>query len=195
MKKVFFGFLVLNIMPLFAVSYAQINQQVSFYYGNLGSELARNEKLSGGASFESKPVNVFGFNYGITVCKNLRLDLGLNQSSVDVVIGPEFMGMPVTARTENLKLVSIPILLHLTFVEYLFVNGGFLLDFQKSSNSFDSQSGLGLSLGMGATYKIQQFSIFVNPVFRKHAVIPSNPERFQQRLYELGILFGMGYSF
>lgn len=190
--KIFF---FLSLFSSFTKNFAQTNQQISVVYGFLGNELVRDEQLTGGPGFEAQSSSEFGFKYALFVHKKLRLELGLNQINMDVKINPEFMGTPVTARTEKLKMISIPVLIQYDFLNYLFVNGGLLFDFQKKNNSFDSQSGIGMSLGFGAAYKFKQFSIFVNPIYKRHAIVPFNPERFQQRLNQLGIVAGVGYAF
>jgi len=76
---------------------------------------------------------------------------------------------------------------------YFFVNGGPIVDFQTTENSINSQSGIGYSLGLGGKYELNKFSLFINPNFKRHAVIPFEKEMYQQKITEIGIQAGLGF--
>lgn len=136
--------------------------------------------------------------YSREIVDDFYIESGLNYAKVDVEIKPPFMGMPIISRNEELKLLSIPLFAKYVFWHYAFINGGPLVDFQLSdSPTINSQSGIGCSLGFGGEYDFKHFLIYVNPDFKRHDVIPFEKysHRFQDRLTEFGIQFGIGYTF
>ncbi|MFA5655467.1 MAG: hypothetical protein WDA37_01840, partial [Dysgonamonadaceae bacterium] len=97
----------------------------------------------------------------------------------------------------DLSLINIPITVRVNFANYLFVNGGLLLDFEtSSSNNIDKQSGVGAVIGVGAQYEFNNsLGLFINPYAKLHALLPFPAETYPQRLLEWGVRVGVTYSF
>ncbi|WP_200976319.1 hypothetical protein [Echinicola sp. 20G] len=168
------------------------------YIGTSDAKLLRTGSEDGAGSYESSNFVEFGIKYLRGVSNQLYLETGLNYSSSDVKITPVFVGenSPLSSYKE-LKLVSVPINAHYEFWKYLFVNGGPLLDFEITDNTnwIDSQSGIGYILGFGGKYRFNKLSLFVNPNFKRHAVVPFKRENNHQKLTEVGVQFGLGFEF
>jgi len=92
----------------------------------------------------------------------------------------------------EIHMISVPALAKITFLKYLYGEAGLVFDHQtnyKTDGVVDSQSGVGVEVGVGGQYKIGPVSVFVNPYYTNH--------RFNGRnnLEETGIKFGLGYNF
>jgi len=188
--------LITLIVTLISIQcYSQHSNEFRIYYGFVDSKLLRNANLDGGASYENGNSYEFGFKYLRKISGKLFLESGINYMSTQVKITTALIGLPFSSRTEELKMISIPIYANYTFGNYFFVNGGAILDFQNSKKSFDTQSGIGYSIGVGGKYDFDKFSIFVNPNYKRHSLIPFEKENNHQKLTEFGIQVGLGYSF
>jgi len=188
--------LITLIVTLISIQcYSQNSNEFRIYYGFVDSKLLRNSDLDGGAGYENGNSYEFGFKYLRKISGKLFLESGINYLSTQVKITTALTGLPFSSRTEELKIISIPIYANYTFGNYFFVNGGPILDFQNSQKSFDSQSGIGYSIGVGGKYDLDRFSIFVNPNYKRHSLIPFEKENNHQKLTEFGVQVGLGYGF
>lgn len=189
---------LLLIAILFTISsgdiFAQKNNELNIYYGSSTANLYR-KPMDGGADYQVQKFNEIGIKYLRLVSENMHIVIGVNYSESDIKITPEYMGLPVVSRIEKTKIFSIPIYANYDFWKYMFINGGVILDFQTTDNSFDSQSGIGFSMGFGGKYSFNNFVIFVTPNYKIHSIIPFNKESHHQKLTEFGIQFGIGYQF
>lgn len=176
-------------------SFSQENNEILIYYGMSDAKLLRTDDLTGAGSEEVENLTELGFRYRRKINDRLAIETGVNYATADLKITPHYMGEPVQTRAEEFELISIPIYANYTLWKYFFINGGPMVDFQLSETSADSQSGIGYGLGFGGKYNFKNFSIFLNPNFKRHAVIPFEKEQFHQKLTEFGIQFGLGYSF
>lgn len=188
------------LLPLFFVffslsAFAQTQNEVRVYYGFTNSDLLRSDDLDGAGSYEIDSSYEFGFRYLLEVTDNLALETGLNYWRGDVLITSAPMPEQTT-RSEELQTTSIPIFANYTFLDYFFVNGGPVMDFQGSeSESIDPQSGIGVGFGLGAQYALNNFNFYINPNFRRYGVIPFEEKNFHQKLTTFGVQFGVGYKF
>lgn len=175
--------------------YSQNANEISIYYGISDSKLLRNEEIVGAGYHETSKLNEFGVKYLRHIKNNFSIELGMNILKADLAIhsAPTFPLIPV--RYEKLEMISIPIAANYTLWRYLFVNAGPVLDFQTSENSIDSQSGIGYSIGFGGKYHFNNFLIYVNPNYKRHAVVPFEKEIYPEKLTEFGIQFGLGLKF
>ncbi|MFV0267338.1 MAG: outer membrane beta-barrel protein [Draconibacterium sp.] len=190
-------YLLILITMLFisAQAFSQNANELKVYYGIADSELLRKESLDGAAGYDNDNTYEFGIKYLNKLTKHFGIETGINYLHSRVEITPAFTGTPVNSHFENLNLLSVPILANYSFGKYFFVNGGPLIDFQLSDASFDSQSGIGYSLGIGGKYHFDRFLIFLNPNFKRHAIIPFTKEDYQQKLTEWNLQLGIGYTF
>ena len=187
-------FLALVILIITIQCYSQNSNEFRIYYGFSESELLRNQDLDGTGSTNLNNFSEFGVRYLRQIKNNFSIELGLNYLNVEESITSAPADFPIT-RFENIEIISIPIYANYTFWKYLFVNGGPIIDFQISDNSSDSQAGIGYSLGFGGKYDFDNFLIFINPNYKRHAVMPFEKENYYQKLTELGIQIGLGYKF
>lgn len=176
-------------------SFSQNNNELRFYYGVSDSKLLRNDDLTGAGRHDVENFSEIGLRYLGRINNNLAIETGVNYTIADLKITPHFMGEPVQTRAEKFELISIPVYANYTLWNFFFINGGPLVDFQRTENTTDSQSGIGYSLGIGGKYNFDSFIIFLNPNFKRHAVIPFEKENYHQKLTEFGIQFGLGYAF
>jgi len=176
-------------------SYSQNSNEFRIYYGFSDSELIRDVSLVGAGSQYAENSKEFGIKYLKQLKNNLSIELGINFLKSDLILNgaPMIPAFPTTY--EKLEMISIPIYANYTLWKYLFVNGGPILDFQTSENSIDSQSGIGYSIGFGGKYNFNNFLIYINPNYKRHAVLPFEKENYHQRLTEFGLQFGLGYKF
>ena len=188
-------FLTLLISIITIQSYSQNSNEFRIYYGFSDTELKRDADLDGGGSQYAENSKEFGIKYLRQLKNNLSIEFCVNFLKSDLILNGAPMIPQIPTRYEKLEMISIPIYANYTLWKYLFVNAGPILDLQTSENSIDSQSGIGYSIGFGGKYDFNNFLIYVNPNFKRHAVIPFEKENYQQRLTELGIQFGIGYKF
>jgi len=187
--------LICSLLILSLDSFGQTQNELRIYYGASSSEFLRNEILVGSGSSEIKDLSEFGIKYLKHLNENFALETGVNYHNATISIKPAFTGETREVRDENFELISVPIMVNYTLWKYFFVNGGALIDFQITQNSTDSQDGIGYAFGIGGQYDIQDFTIFINPNFKKHALIPFEKSNNHQKLTELGIQIGLGYKF
>ena len=191
-------FFIIIIVFLSLKINAQKNR-IGFFYGLAGNELIRSTSLDGGASYDGKGSDIFGINYQRILNKDLYLETGLEYSKNKIGITPPFYpGIDLTPRQEDIVLITIPVYVKFTFFKYFFVNGGTLIDFEIDRTEYqstDDQSGIGFGGGIGGQYTFRNFTFYINPLFRYHAVIPFQKENYQQHLTEAGIKFGLDYNF
>ncbi len=187
--------LALIIILISLECYSQQSNELRTYFGIMDSKLLRNESLDGGASYDNENTYELGVKYLRKLTSKLSLETGINYLSTKVKITPSFTGTTVNSRQEDLKLISIPIYANYSFGKYFFLNGGPILDFQNSTESFDTQSGIGYGIGLGGKYDFDKFLIYLNPNFKRHSVIPFEKENHHQKLTEFGIQLGVGYKF
>lgn len=188
------------LFPLFLTffsfsAFSQTQNEVRLYYGFTNSDLLRSERIDGATSTDIENSYEFGFRYLLEVTDNLALETGLNYWRGDVVITTAPMPERTT-RSEKLQTTSIPIFANYSFLDYFFVNGGPVMDFQGSeSESVDPQAGIGVGFGIGVKYEFNKFNIYVNPNFRRYAVIPFEEKNYHQKLTTFGVQLGIGYKF
>lgn len=193
MKKITF---ISIIAFLFAIqTYSQKSNEISVYYGLTDNEFLRNEDVLDGGGTENEKIFDIGIKYLTKISNKLYLETGINYLSTSVKITNSSSSPHPSSRLEDFKLFSIPVYANYTFKKHFFINGGPIIDFQGERKTVDSQSGIGYSIGFGWKYYINNYSIFINPNFKRHAVIPFEKERFHLRLTEFGLQIGAGYTF
>lgn len=192
MKKTLLPLIIL----FFSLSaFSQTQNEVRLYYGITDSKLIRSEEIAGGGSSDIENSYDFGFRYLLAVTDNLSLETGLNYWRGDVLVTSAPMPERTT-RSEELQTTSIPIFANYTFLDYFFVNGGPVMDFQGSeSEGIDPQAGIGIGFGLGAQYTYNNFNFYINPNIRRYAVIPFEEKDFHQKLTTFGVQLGIGYKF
>ncbi|WP_108821741.1 outer membrane beta-barrel protein [Dysgonomonas sp. Marseille-P4361] len=153
----------------------------------------------GDASIDGKGFYTLGASYTFILSKRIELQSGLEFSRSKIRITPPYMGEKYnhSSWNENIKLLTIPLTTNINLGKYIFLNAGFLLDFEVSkNNSVNKQSGLGTVLGIGGKYDFDSgLSIFVNPYHKMHVWIPFPLSSYHQRFSEYGLKIGANYRF
>lgn len=203
--KVGFTFIFLFLFCLSASISAQNNSEdkknkISVYSTFLGgNDVFQFEDVDGGGSYDSRSIFNIGGSYTYRLSRMLGLEAGLEYSKLNYKYTPEFFGepIPITRKGGNIGLFSVPVALNVYFGKYIFVNTGAIFDFQIKDNDYvDKQTGVGAILGIGAKYDFDSgFSVFVNPYYKMHALIPFSSEKYHQRVGEYGLKIGASYSF
>ncbi len=179
---------------------AQNANRISFFYGFATNDLIISQDLDGGPSYDGKGSDIFGFSYQRLLNKNLSLETGIEYSKSKIEITPNFYhGIDITPHDLTIEMFTIPIYANFTFLKYFYANAGFLIDFETNRDypKTKDQSGIGFGAGIGAQYTFQNFTLYLNPMIRYHAVLPlpNADEYHYQHLVETGIKFGLGYNF
>lgn len=159
-------------------------------------DVIRFQNLDGAASFSGNKFFTLGICYLHPLNKSLFLETGIEYSNYSIFVNPNLPpDMDAKSYKNNFSILNIPITMRAVFLKYLFFNGGLMIDIDASTESaIDSQTGIGGLLGIGANYDFAfGASIFVNPYFKAHSLIPFTGEKYPQRVLESGIKIGVTY--
>ncbi len=173
---------------------AQKKNEVRLFGGFVGSDVLGIAEDGGGSSNNDNTFE-FGIKYLRNITDDLCIETGYSLFKTETKL--EYSdGKVEKIKYEDVKVIQIPLLANYTFNKYFFLNGGFIITFDKSNGSQKSQSGIGYNLGFGAKYAIKNFVFYINPNLKRCAsFISFENERYDNKLTELGIEFGIGYRF
>jgi hypothetical protein len=178
-----------------AASFSQTKNNISFYYG-----FASDFKTHNLTGDWQNPRNSYAIDlsYSHILYKSFSIETGLEYSKHTIETG--FDAEPDRPfEYSDLHLLCIPIYLMYTFLKYFFLNSGISLDYdfnRAKTYPMDDQSGIGLGIGIGGEFRVNNINFTVNPLLKCHSVIPFNKNNYtQQNLVESGIKFGIGYNF
>ncbi len=187
--------LIIILLFLFGVSiYSQkVNKKTSVgvFYSVSGASL-ENLEQSSSLSFSVKNCSGVGVNVVHNLGRKVLLESGLEYTLLDL---KQIQTLPADTVQTNLSLLEIPILGRFYFSQNIFVNGGLLFDFDMNSTSvIASQTGLGLTVGLGAVYNFNSvFSIYANPYVKAHTLLSFNSFEQKENFVEYGIRLGVAY--
>ena len=193
--------LVLLFSILSIQAFSQSKNRITLQSGFASNALFTSPGLVGGGSHQGKGASGFGITYSRNLNKSFALETGLEYSSNRIETTSTFHpGFERQVTNSKIQMLSVPVYGNLTFLKYLFVNGGLLFSMEtkisgQEFRGIDSQSGLGYGLALGGKYSVNKMTVLVNPFFQKHAVLAYKRNNSQERLGELGLKFGVGYSF
>jgi len=178
---------------------AQNSNRISFFYAFSSNDLLRNEGLDGAPSYDGRGSDIFGFSYQRFLNEILSLETGIEYSKNKIEITPNFYpDIDMTPNKVTIEMFTIPIYTNFNFLKYFYANAGLLIDFEVNRDEYpktDEQSGVGFGGGIGVQYTLQNFTLYINPMIRYHAVIAFQKENYQQHITEAGVKFGIGYNF
>jgi hypothetical protein len=172
-------------------AFSQTKNNISLVYG-AASNIVDIHGAIGDFGYSPESGTNFGLSYTHYLSKHFSLETGLLYSKADVLLstiqGPrgEFF------YNGDVKMISIPVYAKFTFLKYVFLQGGILLDHQTNysrNGVINDESGVGLEMGIGGKYSFGPVSVFVNPFLAKHGTPGSN------NLLEAGAKFGLGFDF
>lgn len=188
----------LIISGFLAPACAQSRRSIGFHYSfPAGSTLFTLLKVEGGGSYEGRYMYNFGASYIHGMNRVLDLETGLDYSSHYILLHPAFTGEPRRNSFEKrVKLLTVPLLLRVNLGNYIYLNGGPVLDIDISKpRQTASQTGIGAALGAGFRYAFKSgLSVFVNPNARLHATYAFFSGPADYMLVEGGVKLGVAYA-
>ncbi|WP_375579876.1 hypothetical protein ABWH96_02005 [Marivirga tractuosa] len=195
MKKLFFLLAILSLSSHF--TYSQ-NHSFGLSYSHIYSGGANDyAELAGASSYHIKNGAQYNLNYKYQLSKNLNLISGLQFQQ----IGMQSQNGSTTGELQTWDFqvdnLNIPILANLTFLKYLFVEGGTMLNFQINEEDpygIDEQNGIGFSLGLGIQYDTGKFNVFLKSQAQMQTLIPFNREKYYDRLLANSLSVGIFYQ-
>ncbi len=176
---------------------AQKNSELGIHFGLMANSLVPNVNLIGGPSFDGKGAFMLGVNYVRNISDYFSFETGIGYSENKIIIIPA-PGLGLMPSEKSIHLISLPILGNFKFSRYFFLSGGFLTDIEINHSSIQSthpQSGIGIYLGVGGQYNKEGIILKLIPFAQRHAIIPFQPEKYQQHLTEVGFMLVFGYKF
>ncbi|MCF0050444.1 hypothetical protein LXM25_10270 [Dyadobacter sp. LJ53] len=192
--------LIILFTTLSVEAFCQNPNTLFVTYSRSKPEPVYNRDVQGGAGYKAVASHSFGLRYFMKSSKIITLETGIDYSQFDFKL--DYVGMPdivIPDITQSIKVVSIPVYAHLTFLKCLFINGGLLLDAEidKKDSDIDKQTGIGLGLGAGLKYSYKHANIFLNPFFERHRLMSFGKQEsgVRQSVINPGVRIGLGYSF
>lgn len=190
-------FLILS--GFLAPASAQFRKSIGIHYSfPAGSTLFTLLKVEGGGSYEGRSMHNFGVSYIHGLTRMLSLETGLEYSAHQVLLYPAFTGdNRIQPAEKRVKILTAPVMAQITLGNYIYLNGGPLLDLDISRpRQTSNQTGIGIALGTGGRYIFKSgLFIFANPSVRVHGIIPFSPGSINYHVAEGGIRLGMAYTF
>ena len=203
--------LVLIMCGILCIGFTTLGQEkemdkpigkVGITFSSFGdNELVRSVDLDGGPGYSGDKFYTLGVNYLYPFTKWLDFQTGLHYAHHQITVTPNLPYIPgdeyrnyfVSPNTEYLNVISIPVGVQVNFLKYLFVNGGFSLDFDTGkSNSLEDQTGIGLQVGAGVQYEFKnKIALFINPYSKSYSVVAFSSQDEKQRLLEAGVKIGV----
>ncbi|MCF3110084.1 hypothetical protein LL912_14980 [Niabella sp. CC-SYL272] len=93
----------------------------------------------------------------------------------------------------NASLITVPVMMRFNFLRYFYGMGGLIFNADLSKPEFDSQTGVGVTIGLGAKYDFRNgVSVFLNPYFNHNGLVTFGSADFSglERLLESGVRLG-----
>lgn len=178
-----------------------LDGKIGIYFSSFGTnEVFQFESLEGAGSYDNDHFFAIGVNYIHELNNWLDLETGLEYSKHNLISRSAFTGEPGSPPVHmDFKLITVPITVKANFWKYFFANGGLLIDIDVTGNgdyNIDEQTGIGFIMGIGGQYNFKSgLSVYVNPYFKLHTLLPFMPEKYHDRVWESGIRLGVTYSF
>ncbi len=179
---------------------SQPTHKLGFTFSGFGkSDVVRANELDGAPGIQGDKFYTLGLNYLHSVNSNwLSVETGVEYTHYTFILTPNLPpDMDRSPYNINHSMISLPIGLRAGFLEFLFVNGGFLIDLDASTSSpIDSQTGIGLNLGAGLEYDFSPaFSMFISTHQKIHALLPFSMDKNHQKVWETGLRIGLMIGF
>jgi len=174
--------------------------QLGITFSSFGqNDVVRSQELIGSASKIGEEFFTFGIDYLCKLNSFLDVETGIEYSKHKILVKSMVLPDMDTYSphySANLSLVNIPITLRVNFLKYCFVNGGLLFEMDAGTSSpIDGQTGIGSILGLGIKYDFKSgLSVFANPYYKMHSLVPFTSGDNHQRLMESGFRFGLMYQ-
>jgi len=177
--------------------WSQSKNNISLYFGAAVNDVNIHSG-SGDYDYKSKSGTIIGFGYTYNLTNSFALETGLQYSSNKLLLSNNVPAKGYVISTGRAKLITIPVYGKYTFLKYLYVNAGVLVDFDfghDNDTGINEQKGIGAEIGIGGKYSFDQITVFINPFFVEHRLIGFNRNGQINSLENAGVKFGVGYSF
>lgn len=156
----------------------------------------RQEPVLGSASIDNESTRKFSIQYTYQKNKNIGIESGLSLLRFKFNVTPAPTGIVQPATAQEIKLLSLPVYVKYTFLDYFYLNGGLSFDLDvKNTSEINNQSGIGLGAGAGAQYYFNnKIGLFLNPQLVFHSLLNFNDATYPRRLYEANVTVGLSYK-
>jgi len=192
MKKLFLLFaLILSTQLIYAQNHA-VGISYDHVFGGGATRLAQYE---GFGSYHFQKGYKIAFNYSYQLKDNFRIISGLQHQ--EQWMQSRNVSTTGELRTRDIKVetLNIPFYANLTFLKYLFLEGGPLLNIQTNKPyGVDKQTGIGFSGSLGAQYSFNRISFFVKSQGQIQTLISFNEENSRLRNISNSISFGVYFT-
>ncbi|WP_028298031.1 outer membrane beta-barrel protein [Olivibacter sitiensis] len=197
--KTYTSLLLIYFLFPFAMVHSQERARGAHYLGASISALDayfHQKALLGTGSKEGRSQSKFGLHYTYQLNERLGIESGIQYLKYRYDLRPAPTGIPQTATAHELQLLSVPVYGKFSFLRFLYLNGGVMLDIEaKNSGGVNSQSGIGAGVGIGAQYYLKNgIGFFLNPQLIQHRVIGFHSEQYPNKLTEASASIGISYK-
>lgn len=190
--------LILIIILCSSNIWGQNKNIISFNYSLGGNIMLVNgfEKEKG---FRNDGMYIIGIRYQRKISETVSFKTGLDYCRNNILVEAGYHPyLPEIGESSwDINILSLPLLVNYQFQNYFFVEGGPIADLQFNiwdSQPTDTQSGVGIGLGIGGIYNYKNIVFILNPFVNYHAIVQFEPYD-GDRLVEMGVKFGIGYRF
>ena len=185
------------LILLSAQVWSQSKNSISLYYGVAANNVNIHGDI-GDYGYKSKSGTVIGFGYTRNLTNYFALETGLQYSSNKLLQSYIVPGKGDVLSPGRAKLITVPVYGKYTFLKYLYVNAGLLVDFDFGADNdtgINDQKGIGAEIGIGGKYDFGPVTVFINPFLLEHRLIGFNSNGRTNSIENAGVKFGVGYNF
>jgi hypothetical protein len=190
--------LILAVLILLSTqAWSQSKNSISLFYGVAANDVNIHGAI-GDYGYKSESGTVIGFGYAHNLTNSFALETGIQYSSNKALLTYIVGGRGEFTSSGRVKLVTVPVYGKYTFLKYLYVNAGILVDFDfgyDNDSVVNEQKGIGAELGVGGKYNFGAVTVFINPFLQEHRIIGFNSNGRTNSLENAGVKFGVGYNF
>jgi len=150
----------------------------------------------------------YGYNYNYIVNSGPRFGLGYTRyifkwfaAEADVLYmrnnATSYENYNNTILHNEVNLASVQGFVKISFLKYLFADGGIAADSElnQGNDKMWDQAGLAAEAGIGGKLNLKHITLSVNPYTRVHSDIVYGKVPSNNKLTEQGIKFALGYDF
>lgn len=153
--------------------------------------------LDGAASYELNTGYSFGLQYTRKSAHKLHLVTGLHFYTNSLTVTPELPpDLNPGPSNYDIQLLYIPLLHRINLSDYIFFTSGLIgiIDITKDKY-LSNQSGLGIALGMGAEFPINdKLFIQLNPYLNLHGLLLAHGDNYPERVLDAGIKLNLMFN-
>lgn len=191
------GLYIIFFLLLSANSIAQKTWygEIAAFGGGGANDIFRFKELVGAASFSGNGFYTGGIRVRRFVGEWFSLETGLSFSEQKYTM--HSAPIPdVDVTSGRFGLLTVPAVARVDFLKFLFVDAGVVAGLQLGDYGDDDLSGLGVTAGLGVSYRFESDMILTARAFaNQHALVHFTAEEYPHTLFNSGITIGIGYRF